>query len=193
MKFASAFQINAISITYSNSNALYTQFYGSNTDSVFSDTGNDTTNLTAVTTNFQNPVGTGNNTVTSILSTLQFIYVVMLANCTAQYCQGTFSSLQIQSVGGNFSPLSINTDFAVTASTSNGAPIITYTDSTTNNLTYNLDTLLISESYRRIYPVIHDTSNIFFGGSNTNWNISSNSNSTNLCFNYNSANKCFMI
>ena len=117
---------------------------------------------------------------------------MFISYCTAQYAQGTFSGLQIQSVGGGITTLTNNTDFTITSSTSNGAPIITYTDSTTNNLSYNLDTLLVSESYRRIYPVIHDTSNIFFGGSNTNWNISSNSNSTNLCFNYNSANKIYI-
>ena len=40
--------------------------------------------------------------------------------------------------------------------------------------------------------MIHDINNIYFAGTNTNWNISSNSNSTNLCFNYNSSNKIYI-
>ena len=55
---------------------------------------------------------------------------------------------------------------------------------------YNLDRLLVSEAYRRIYPVIYDVNNLYLFG-NTGWNISSNSNSTNLCFNFNSSNKCY--
>ena len=49
---------------------------------------------------------------------------------------------------------------------------------------------MLSEAYRRLYPVIYDINNLYLAG-NTGWNISSNSNSTNLCFNYNSVNKCY--
>ena len=49
---------------------------------------------------------------------------------------------------------------------STGYPAIAYIDST-NNLTYNINNLMLEESYRRIYPVIRDTNNIMIGG----WNI----------------------
>ena len=131
----------------------------------------------------------GSYSISTILSTRQFLYVILIATSNSPDDGNMFTGLEVQSVasgGYSGSGLVNNTDFTVTRSTSNGAPIITYSDSTTNNLTYNLLKLLISESCRRLYPKIHDTSNIFFGGSNTNCNISSNSNSTNLCFNYNS-------
>ena len=54
----------------------------------------------------------------------------------------------------------------------------------------NLDRLLVSEDYRRFFPVIYDINNIHFSAY-TGWNISSNSNCTNLWFNYNSSNKCY--
>ena len=68
--------------------------------------------------------------------------------------------------------------------------LFTYIDYTTQNLTYNENILLLSEAYRRLYPVVHDINNIYLGNS-TGWNISSTSNSTNLCFNYNSVSKCY--
>ena len=191
--FATPFQVNAITIVYSNcsSGSFNTTFYGSNTPSAFTDTGNDTTNLTALTATITNSIVTGMYTISTILSTVPYQYICLLATSITQYGQNGFSGLQIQSVGGGITTLTNNTDFTITSSTSNGAPSITYTDSTTNNLTYNLGTLLVSESYRRIYPVIHDTSNLFLSGG-TGWNISSNSNSTNLCFNYNSSNKSYI-
>ena len=68
--------------------------------------------------------------------------------------------MQIQHAAGVYNNLVNSTDYTVTTATS-GVPVITYTDSTTSNLVYNENTLLLSEAYRRLYPVIHDTSNIF--------------------------------
>ena len=82
-------------------------------------------------------------------------------------------------------------DYTVSSSITNGSPIITYNDASSQSILYNLDRLLVSEAYRRLYPVIYDPSNIYLSG-NTSWNISSNSNSTNLCFNYNSVNKSYI-
>ena len=72
--------------------------------------------------------------------------------------------MQIQHAAGGYNNLVNGTVYSITTASS-GAPIITYTDSTTSNL--------------------------FLSGS-TGWNISSNSNSTTLCFNYNSSNKSYI-
>ena len=71
------------------------------------------------------------------------------------------------------------------------APVITYIDTSPQGFLYNLDRLLVSEAYRRFFPVIYDVNNLYLSG-NTGWNISSNSNSTNLCFNYNNSNKAYI-
>ena len=71
----------------------------------------------------------------------------------------------------------------------NGSPVITYIDISPQGILYNLDRLLVSEAYRRIYPVIYDPSNLYLSDNN-GCNISSSSNSANLCFNYNSSSKC---
>ena len=78
----------------------------------------------------------------------------------------------------------------VSTSSTNGSPAITYIDISPQGILYSLDRLLVSEAYRRFFPVIYDVNNLYLSG-NTGWNISSNSNSTNLCFNYNSSNKCY--
>ena len=83
------------------------------------------------------------------------------------------------------------TDYTISSNT-NGSPVITYTDISPQGILYNLDRLLVSEAYRRFFPVIYDVNNLYLSG-NAGWNISSNSNSTNLCFNYNSSNKCYDI
>ena len=63
----------------------------------------------------------------------------------------------------------LNTDGNISTDSSTGYPAITYLDST-NNLTYNLNNLMLEETYRRIYPVIRDTNNIMIRGS-SGWNI----------------------
>ena len=83
-------------------------------------------------------------------------------------------------------------DYTITTSSTNGSPAITYIDVNSQGILYNLNRLLVSEAYRRFYPVIYDASNLYLSGNNS-WNISSNSNSTNLCFNYNSANKIYIL
>ena len=81
-------------------------------------------------------------------------------------------------------------DYTISTSNTNGSPVITYIDISAQGILYNLDRLLVSEAYRRFFPVIYDINNLYLAG-NTGWNISSKSNSTNLCFNYNSVNKCY--
>ena len=58
---------------------------------------------------------------------------------------------------GGYSNLVAGTDYTITTSSTNGAPIITYTDSAQSNLTYNENTLLLREAYNRIYPVIRSS------------------------------------
>ena len=59
--------------------------------------------------------------------------------------------------------------------------MITYIDISPQGILYNLDRLLVSEAYRRIYSVIYDVNNLYLSG-NTDWNI----------FNYNSTNKTYI-
>ena len=89
----------------------------------------------------------------------------------------------------NGSPVN-GTDYTISTSITDGSPVITYVDTCPQGILYNLDRLLVSEAYRRFFPVIYDVNHLYLSG-NTGWNISSNSNSTNLCFNYNSSNKCY--
>ena len=58
------------------------------------------------------------------------------------------------------------------------SPTITYLDST-NNLTYNLNNLMLEESYRRIFPVVRDTNSIMLGG----WNIQNSSGTLKFIYN----------
>ena len=84
-----------------------------------------------------------------------------------------------------------DTDYNISTSNTNGSPVITYIDISPQGILYSLDRLLVYEAYRRFFPVIYDTNNLYLSCI-TAWNISSNSNSTNLCFNYNSANKSYI-
>ena len=69
-----------------------------------------------------------------------------------------------------------NTDFTVSSSSSTGAPVITYTDSTIlTSMTYNENLLLLSESYRRLYPVVRDKNTIKLTDGTHNITMSSTS------------------
>ena len=69
----------------------------------------------------------------------------------------------MQAAAGTYSQLTSGVDYTVTTSSSTGAPVITYTDATITSLTYNENTLLLSESYRRLYPVIRDVNTLNLG------------------------------
>ena len=115
-----------------------------------------------------------------------FRYYHLLSNNYGGHCNITNFSIQY----GKNGSLVNGIDYTISTSSTNGSPVITCIDVSPQGILYNLDRLLVSEAYRRIYPVIYDTNNLYLSG-NTGWNISSNSNSTNLCFNYNSSNKCY--
>ena len=110
-----------------------------------------------------------------------FRYYLLLSNNYGGYCNITNFSIQ----HGKNGSLVNGTDYTISTSNTNGSPVITYIDVSPQGILYNLDRLLVSEAYRRIYTVIYDVNNLYLSG-NTGWNISSNSNSSNLCFNYNS-------
>ena len=119
-----------------------------------------------------------------LTTSYSFRYYLLLSNNYGGYCNITNFSIQ----HGKNGSLVNGIDYTTSTPSTNGSPIITYTDVIPQGILYNLDRLLVSEAYRRIYPVIYDPCNLYLLG-NTGWNISSNSNSTNLCFNYNSTNK----
>ena len=87
-------------------------------------------------------------------------------------------------------------EYTISTSSTNGSPDIPYIDVSPQGILYNLARLLVSEAYRRFFPVIYDINNIcdinnIYLSGDTGRNISSNSNSTIACFNYNSSIKCY--
>ena len=73
----------------------------------------------------------------------------------------------------------LGTDWSNSIDASTGYPAVTYLDAGSNNLTYNLNNLLLEESYIRVYPVIRDTNNTMIGGS-SGWNIQNSSGTLNF-------------
>ena len=103
--------------------------------------------------------GAGFQTITT--STQYRYYIIILNITNSAYANVTL--MQIQHAAGGYNNLVNGTDYTVTTAIS-GAPVITYTDSTISNLVYIENTLLLFEAYRRLYPVIHDTTNLFLSG-----------------------------
>ena len=122
---------------------------------------------------------------TLLTTSYSFRYYLLLANNFGGYCNITNFTIQ----HGKNGSLVNGADYTISISSTKGSPVITYIDVSTQGNLYNLDRLLVSEAYRRFFPVIYDVDNLYLSG-NTCWNIC-NSNSTNLYFNYNSSNKCY--
>ena len=99
-----------------------------------------------------------NSGICSVSNLTAFQYY-MLINTSGGYVNMTL--LQIQHAAGGFTTLLNGTDYNITTNTANGSPVVTYIDSTTQNLTYNENIILLSEAYRRLYPVIHDINNLY--------------------------------
>ena len=97
-----------------------------------------------------------------------------MSNSSCGYSTNNIGFYCYETAGG-YSNIVLNTDWNISTDSNTGYPAITYLDST-NNLTYNLNNLLLEESYRRIYPVIRDANNIMLGG----WNIQNSSGTLNL-------------
>jgi hypothetical protein len=181
--------LNAIPTNGSNINF---NVYGGTLASVYTDTAYDTTNLTLL-CNVALTTQTGSVAITN---TSQFQYIVILvqdATTTNSSYSTNNGGFWVQKAAGGYNGLILATDWNISSSTTTGAPIITYADSTTQNLTYNVDTLLVEEAYRRLYPVVRSTSDIVLtstsntlsGYASTSWNIENNSSILN--FNYNGA------
>ena len=92
-----------------------------------------------------------------------------LSNSSCGYSTNNNNGFYCYKTAGGYSNLVLNTDWDISTDSSTGYPAITYPDISTN-LKYNLNNLMLEESYRRIYPAIRDTNNIIIGGS-TGWNI----------------------
>ena len=104
-----------------------------------------------------------------LTASYSFRYYLLLANNYGGYCNITNFSIQ-HGINGS---LANGTDYNISTSNTNGSPVITYTDISPQGILYNLDRLLVSEAYRRFFPVIYDVNNLYLSG-NTGWNISIN-------------------
>ena len=98
--------------------------------------------------------------------------------------------IQFQRIkGGNPSGLVSGTDYSIATDTATGSPKITYLDASAANLNYSLPMLVVSECYRRLYPVIRDSSDIVSAYTSTalsgytGWNIENYNNALNHNYN----------
>ena len=132
-------------------------FYCSNSSTAYSDTSTTVTSLTSLSSSLS--VGTGTYS-TAISNSNTYRYVHFLIEATGSGGECTTGTFKVEHQAGGYSNLVAGTDYTVTSDITTGRPTITYTDATTANLTYNLNTLNVYEANRRLYPVIRDASNI---------------------------------
>ena len=76
-----------------------------------------------------------------------------MSNSSCGYSTNNNNRFYCYKTAGGYSNLVWYTDWNKSTDSSTKFTAITYLDST-NNLTYNLNNLMLEESYRRIYPVI---------------------------------------
>ena len=96
-----------------------------------------------------------------------------MSDYSCGYSTNNNNGIYCYTTAGEYSNLVLNTDWNISTDSTTGFPAITHLDST-NNLTYNLNNLMLEESYRRILPVVRDTNSIILGGS-TGWKIQNSS------------------
>ena len=101
-----------------------------------------------------------------ITTSYSFRYYLLLANNYGGYCNITNFSLQ----HGKNGSLVNGADYTISTSSTNGSPVKPYIDVSPQGILYNLDRLLVSEAYRRLFPVIYDINNLYLSG-NTGRNI----------------------
>lgn len=123
------------------------QCYGSNSITDFSD---------ITTSNITLPLlGSGTNQVTfNINFTSNDTYKYLCMKLSTTTINGWFkfinnSKAQIERSDGTFQALTIGTDYTITTDVNTGKPILTFTNAGT--IHYNLDRLLLNESYSRLY------------------------------------------
>ena len=133
--------------------------------SAYTDTANDTLNMTLLNTTGMN--GTINSTI-SISSVIAYrYYISKIVSANAGYAC-TCNSIRFQKKAGGYNNLLLNTNYNITTDSTTGLPKITYLDTTTANFMYVYERIGAYELQRRIYPVIRDTNNIYLtDGSNT--------------------------
>ena len=172
--------------TLTNGSNINMNIYGGTLPSCYTDTANDTTNLTLLCNVPLTTTLTGTVTITNS-SSFQYIAIIaqnFASGSTEMFCN-TSGGFYVEKAASGYSDLILGTDWSISTSVSSfGYPMITYSDSTTQNLTYNLNTLLLEEAYRRIYPVIFDTNTLYLGGS-TGWKIYNDTADSGLGFVYN--------
>ena len=94
-------------------------------------------------------------TITNV-SMFQYVHLVVATG------SAYISSFQVQRAATGYTGLIKDTDFSINTSSSNGAQSTTSTPPTTVNCMYNENRLLLSEAYRRIYPVIRDKNRAYY-------------------------------
>jgi hypothetical protein len=144
---------------------LTVKIYGTNDVTEYNYTSSATCNGTFL---FQvTPSTTGLTSYTTVNSYLYFIIITVLAD---GYTNGAMAHMSVQLLMQSEGALNytLGTDFTLATSSSNGAPVITYTNATTRTLFYSLEHILIYEAYRRLYPVVRDKNQIVItDGTNT--------------------------
>jgi hypothetical protein len=199
--FGSAFVVSGINITIGaagnstiySSVTPYFNIYGGNAIADYNDvsdiivSGTMTLLLSCV---GQNNTVYSNMGFSSVSNATSFRYIIFMMSVSTGTNSIWPSNLQVQHASGGYANLINGTDFTIASSVTNGSPVINYTpqgaDPTTATLAYNENTLLLSEAYRRLYPVIYDTNNLRLGGQ-AGWNLQNNGGS--LLFNYNGSTK----
>ena len=140
-----------------------------------------------------NPSGNSGSLYVNHLTLFQYVHIIMSISPATGYATTYGGGIQVYHFAGNTTGLVNGTDYTVSSNVTNGVPAIKYTDVTTNTLYYNETTLLLSEAYRRLYPVIRDSSDIILSSTSTAlsgygnvWNIENYNNV--LQFNYGGTN-----
>ena len=147
----------ALNATPNNPTNINFNVYGGNLASCYTDTAYDTTNLTLLAGGVQ--LTTQNGSV-AITNTSSFRYIVITVQDLSNSASGFSTNgggFWLMKTAGGYTNLVLNTDFTLATDATTGNPALTYTDSAASNLTYNLNTLLVEEAYRRIYPVIRSS------------------------------------
>ena len=94
------------------------------------------------------PTTSGGTVSISNTSTFQYVHVISTITATGgggiwYSTDGASYGVKVQHAAGGYTGLINGTDFTVATDATTGKPKITYTDSSTVNLTYNETTLLL--------------------------------------------------
>ena len=144
--------------------------YGSNSSTDYNYITNKTTNATLLTTFI--PSSQSVPLTFQITPTITYGYIIVIVTYMTGYSlAGTGNmAFKLQSstiTYTNNTKFVNNTYFTVTTAT-DGTPLLTYVDPLQCTFIYSLGNLLISEAYRRLYPVVRDKNTLLLtDGTNT--------------------------